>query len=536
VIHRDLKPSNIMVGSFGEVQVMDWGLAKVLSEGGVADEARGESAHETVIMTVRSGSAGSGSESQAGSVLGTPAYMAPEQARGEIERVDERADVFGLGAILCEILTGRPPFVGTSREEIRAQAARGDLVDALDRLEASGADADLIDLVRDCLAPERDRRPRNACGVARRLTGYLAEVQQRLKAAELARVEAQARAEEAQARAVIERSRRRRTVALAASVLVIAGLVGGGWAYFARQRTARLMATTRVVTDALAEAERLRGQAQSAALGDLAKWSEAIGAAKRARDLLAEGEADDVQRNRVTVALSDLEREQSAAQQRATEVERDRKLLGELETIRGNLSEHWDPKRTDADYAAAFRAFGIDLDQLDPKESGKRIAQRSAPVELASYLDHWALQRRSARGKKEEASWRGLLAAAQVADPDPWRMNLRGLIGREDQDTARRLVSDKKTLEAQPAPTLVLLGEVLMGRGDRDRAKQVLRRAWRLDPGDFWVCQLMVDAHWNGHTLDSPEEAAGFCRAAVAVRPRSYVAHGNLSLALHDQG
>ena len=119
VIHRDLKPANIMVGAFGEVQVMDWGLAKVLPVGGVADEktARRKQNGETMIQTMRSagsdapGSVGSaGSETQMGSVMGTPAYMPPEQALGEIDMLDQRADVFGLGAILAEILTGKPPI------------------------------------------------------------------------------------------------------------------------------------------------------------------------------------------------------------------------------------------------------------------------------------------------------------------------------------------------------------------------------------------------------------------------------------------
>ena len=106
MIHRDLKPSNIMVGSFGEVQVMDWGLAKVLAEGGVADEQRSheKQAAATTIRTARSSATdlpdGAGSQTQMGMAMGTPAYMAPEQALGEIHRVDKRADVFGLGAIL----------------------------------------------------------------------------------------------------------------------------------------------------------------------------------------------------------------------------------------------------------------------------------------------------------------------------------------------------------------------------------------------------------------------------------------------------
>src|SRR5262249_35722199 len=153
VIHRDLKPSNVMVGAFGEVQVMDWGLAKVLARGGVADDREaGKGARaETVIATVRSGS--DSGRSRAGSVLGTPAYMAPEPAGGEVEMVDERADVFALGAILGEVLTGQPAFAGRNPGEVQRQAGRGELAGAFARLDRCAADAELVALARDCLAP-----------------------------------------------------------------------------------------------------------------------------------------------------------------------------------------------------------------------------------------------------------------------------------------------------------------------------------------------------------------------------------------------
>jgi serine/threonine protein kinase len=108
VLHRDLKPANIMVGSFGEVLVMDWGLAKLLREDVGQTPAAGDPEATTFAKPRNASdttSAGGSIVTGHGTVMGTPGYMSPEQARGDVERLDARSDIFSLGALLRFLLT-----------------------------------------------------------------------------------------------------------------------------------------------------------------------------------------------------------------------------------------------------------------------------------------------------------------------------------------------------------------------------------------------------------------------------------------------
>ena len=127
VIHRDLKPENIMVGAFGEVLVMDWGVAKVLSsraqENGdqVDREFSDDSDMDARTTLPLSNGAEAVGETAGGMVIGTPAYMSPEQVLGKTEQLDERTDLYALGAILYFLTTGRSPFEPTSMADAREQ-------------------------------------------------------------------------------------------------------------------------------------------------------------------------------------------------------------------------------------------------------------------------------------------------------------------------------------------------------------------------------------------------------------------------------
>ena len=123
VVHRDIKPENIVLGRLGETVVLDWGLAKVL------DEANSDDAAEGAV----SGPVDEADNTVVGFAFGTPRYMSPEQAAGRVDEVDERSDIYSLGALLYEILTGRPPIDGETADEVIARVVSEAAPPVLDR-------------------------------------------------------------------------------------------------------------------------------------------------------------------------------------------------------------------------------------------------------------------------------------------------------------------------------------------------------------------------------------------------------------------
>ncbi|HMP01293.1 MAG TPA: serine/threonine-protein kinase [Gemmatales bacterium] len=253
IIHRDLKPANIMVGAFGEVQVMDWGLAKLLTadrqRGRLDEPIQAQTPGATSIHDPRS--AAPDSHTQAGSMLGTPAYMAPEQAAGEIDKMDQRTDVFGLGGVLCALFTGQPPYVGQSVHVVGLAAVRGQTDEAFARLDACGAEPDVIALCKRCLAFEPGDRPADGNAVASKVAKLRAEAEERARQAEI---------EQAKAHVIAaEQRKRRRILQMAGSVIVTILLAGLGVSLWYMDQARRAEA------QALADRNEKEAQRQKAA-------------------------------------------------------------------------------------------------------------------------------------------------------------------------------------------------------------------------------------------------------------------------------
>ncbi len=522
VIHRDLKPSNIMVGSFGEVQVMDWGLAKVLPQGGAADDASAGKSREigTVIATARSTGENDSDRSRAGSVMGTPSYMSPEQARGEVDRLDERCDVFALGSILCELLTGQPAFIGRSSGEIQRKASRGELQDALDRLEGSGSDPALTALAKDSLAAELEDRPRHGGEMAARASAYQTGVQERLRQAEIARAEEKARAEEATKRARAERDRLRLTVALAASILALVILGGSGAAWLFRLRQARLAG----VEATLARIQAIRDHA-AADGADLARWREALAAADQALGSLGDLAASEPGQ-RLTVLRAKITEDQKQGQ-------RDRSLINELNKIRASVAKiSIDPCEADVNsrLAQAFNRYKLDLETTPVEDAIARLKSRPEQFvrEVVGSLDHWLILRRQLiqdgpETKQQLLGMERLLALVKGLDADPERNRLRALLKQSDLKLHRpdlsTMANQAKFIEFGPS-TALLLARNLMAAGDAQGAGAVLQAAVVRYPGDTYI-NFELATWLSNANPPQPDEAIRYYTAARALWPET---------------
>jgi tetratricopeptide (TPR) repeat protein len=161
VIHRDLKPANVLIGSFGETVVIDWGLAKDL-RAGVSDPTAPPS------QPPRAPQLGDEDATVVGSVMGTPAYMPLEQAQGAV--VDQRADVYALGAMLYQLLTGAPPYAGTASAEVLARVLAAPPAPVESRV--TGVPPDLLTIVAKSMAREPAARYPSAVELAEDLKRF----------------------------------------------------------------------------------------------------------------------------------------------------------------------------------------------------------------------------------------------------------------------------------------------------------------------------------------------------------------------------
>jgi serine/threonine-protein kinase len=456
VIHRDLKPSNILLTSDGTLKITDFGLARQVQNGAAIS-----------MKTAR---------------VGTPSYMSPEQAMGKIGAFCPSVDIYSLGAILYEMLTGRPPFKGETASETQRQLIHEEPVPPI-RLNGK-VPCDLQTICLKCLRKDSQRRYESAANLADDLERFL-------------------KGEPVMARptSLFERgfkwARRHPGIAsaIAAGILLLVILAVG----FQRVSVQQAQRRQAVETDLK----------ELGVLQDRALWTDARGVLAKAEARL-EGAGPRDLRERLSQAKSDLD-----LAMKLDGIRLGRLTNGQLPYYKSQTSHH---------YAAAFLQSGFGKTLDDASGVGARIRASAIREALVAALDDWAVCAMS----DDERRW--LLQVAQIADPDPtgWSARIRDSRSWSDAAVLREL-STSTPVAAQSVSLLLALGERIRD-ADGD-APAFLKRVQKEHPANFWANLILGDALLRS----APVEAAGYYRAALASRPGAPVGYTSLGDALFGQ-